>query len=344
MSDLDNMAESTWRRFVRWLLARSGYVIEQELGQDEAWSLAVYRRDAGAMHPLSPRLEGAGSTATVVTYRPEGSHRWAPPDLLSAAEQRRRGVAGGTTVLITSASVSAVAHRRHSARMIVLDRRALADALTSLHTAHERARAEHEAAISERAESASRVRTALIACLTDAPETVTNRHGQPGNSGQTPAGTDGLERVLAPVRQALSAIETLIEEWESAVGLVATSDGCLALTGEAAAFDALLARAQHLGAALRTATADLTASARPGDRAAAWWDAVHEELVLHTQALAGRCAALDPVRWRSFSQAYDATAAAGAAELQAAHGRAALRAHRLLDELYARTPAPRRTR
>jgi hypothetical protein len=148
------------------------------------------------------------------------------------------------------------------------------------------------------------------------------------------------------VRQALTAMETLVEEWEGCFAPTATRDGALAIAAEEGAFAGLRERADHLAEALADACG---AFVQPQDDAypliGTWHTAVAEELQLRCLALERGLAAIDPSAWRSFSAAHDAQAAQAAVEALAASGRAALRARRLLDEVKARgvqtaTPQP----
>jgi hypothetical protein len=146
--------------------------------------------------------------------------------------------------------------------------------------------------------------------------------------------------VTRVARQALAALETLAEQWEANFEPTPTRAGQLAIMSNTAAYDAQRERAEHLGEALKASCIDLNRLTvaifgAPGIRTtwSSWWEAVLDELRHRGEALAARCEAIDPERWRSFDAAHDREAAQRSIDALAASRRAELRAAGLLCQI-----------
>jgi hypothetical protein len=150
-----------------------------------------------------------------------------------------------------------------------------------------------------------------------------------------------LDRTVTIARQALAAIETLVDEWEAGFGGSAERDGSMAVFAQGTAFDNQRERATHLLSVFDQASGDLRPLGGGLDSTAtAWHLAQCESLGMWAQSMAQRCAALDPLMWRSFVAAHHLAHTTAAAESRATGRRAELRALRLQEDLPAREHVP----
>jgi hypothetical protein len=284
----------------------------------------------------------------VARIRPEQSGTRPTGDILAAVERATARFADATRVLITTLPIAPRSSKRAGNRVVVLDRGALAAEMLSLHSTFEREQEQEASDQQNNADAAERVRNALLEGLTRPTEVLGTFQGVKRVPTLSPDPRDervDAAKMLMPVQQALEAIATLVEEWERTMGPMAAANGALQLLAEPEVYAEMLARARHLVTALESSTLTMAAMNAAVDwPLAVWWEAVCEETRLRAEALGARCLAINPKRWPSFADAHDVVAAQRAVELQAASGRAALRARRLLDELDAPTPALRYAR
>jgi hypothetical protein len=346
VADLDAMTPATWRVCVSWLLEGMGYAIERALPSDAASPAFVLR---SAVAPAAPASSGPAHHGRLIAF----AHRPAEPrapverDVLDRAGALARQVAAAGALVLTTATPGAASPP--SAGVTVIARPDLARLLVQRGSEFHRGRAAAAVETDRRAAAASAVRAAVIAgaervaSLLEDAATAALPIAHPGAAGSPPAESlealvDRTTRAALVARQALAALETLIEEWENSFSPVPTREGALAVSAAEVAFAGQRDRARHLTDALLEACSSVaSAPAGRGVAFGAWHAAAVEELRLGCQALAGRCRSLDPNAWRSFEAAHDGAAAQEAAAALAASGRAGMRARRLLDEMAARS-------
>lgn len=354
MDDLDAMSPTTWRACVTWLLAEMGYTVERELdqGSSELTFVCQVHNPAGSGgYDRRPDNAAEGSRRVAIGHRPT---RDADTNLTSEMLARMRKLAdlipGTRPLLITTARDSSRKSDGENtpagiAMIDVFDRSRLASWLGKHPTALRRVRERAAGAVDERAAAAVRLRTVVVDALPNiAIQISLAREDLPG--GETPErseqseqseGAGTLDNQITVARQALLALESLIEQWEATFTSRATREGAQDLTASTGDFEELSLRAEHLVAVLEAASGaiTLTAAGTSSPDRQAWLEAVFDELVATCQSLATRCKALDPLAWRSFDAVRDPELARESVEHLATARRAAARARKLHDEIAA---------
>jgi hypothetical protein len=225
--------------------------------------------------------------------------------------------------------------RARQADVVILDRPMLDRLLRDRASAHRLSVAKSDAEIERRARAAERAR-AYILSQVDAVRTDMARTGLDETGAENPDSASLPERART-ARQALLALETVLNEWESGFGSAPSRDETLAIMLEPAAFDTLSARAEHLFRALRVAASALGGASISGERAhGAWLEAVREEVLACCDALSHRCTALDPLAWRTFTAAHHSEHAELSVTARERSRRAGVRARQHLNAPRAR--------
>ncbi len=338
IDDLDAMSPATWRTCVLWLIEGLGYADHRDLPAGAGDLALVCGKAGNVAHPLVG-LPARADAIVVLAHRPHLGERESGDRLRERARKLARQMPNAAALVISTSHLTTP----HDASVSVLDRDALKRLLAERATQYRRERRAAHDEMEERAVSAARVRTALIEGLQAAHSALAGGQSSLGSSGADPLAAHPVDQAVSRavesaqvVRQALAALETLVDEWERSFSSVPTREAALAISADVAAFAQQETRATYLAAALLESCETLVGvPVRGGAAIRAWYASLIEELGLHCQALEQRCAALDPVAWRSFPSARDAAAADRAAQTLASSARVALRVNRLRDELEA---------
>jgi hypothetical protein len=358
LADLDAMSPATWRACMAWLLAGAGYAVERAIAEAEsatdphAMTALVYRRvsDRAATLPASDALAGLSAPLVVaVGFRPRAPSVLGD-DAIARAWRLAARVGGATPLLLTTAYAAPTPPRRASrtAPPRILARGDLARLLTDRTAAYQQEQAIAAQAMDARASQAAAVRAVIIQGCAAAATRLSGTH-IPQARGFTEqdatAQMDSLTAVARVARQSLTALETLADEWEGLSSATPARDDTLAITATPAQLEQLQQRADHLTDVLAREVAAIARAPALDDQVRdAWREAVVEELRLRCEALAARCEALDPERWRSFAAARNQEAAQRSVRAASASQRAAIRAARLQGEWEAQAASGARER
>jgi hypothetical protein len=313
---LEALPQEIWLTAMDWLLSNQGIIVEsrRSVGALGVWQgeSATGKLVAAAVRPTEQALDEA-------TLRQAAAHL--------APEQR------SVTRMVFSTAPATQQATKAAAQLgvQVVDRSALESLLDSLASAHERERERQLDDMQARAAAATATRQAML----DAVDAVDHglaslRRTRRTNSRPAVAGT-AAGRVLTEARTAIEraslAWETLLTDWIESFGEHAARNGALVMHGDASHFAEMGERAEHLQIALLDATALLVATSAHGEAGyMAWRQAVIEECVTRCASWRWRIRTFDPAAWGDFNRAWNATAAAKAAEATTAAGHATARA------------------
>jgi hypothetical protein len=335
LADLDAMTPATWRACLEWMLASYGYTVERDLRSDSAEPALLCRRTS---LDTSVRLWTDAAPAPVLVAlgcRPAGRAAVGEAALARLVALGQE-VPGARRLLITTGRLTREVPAARTRGVDVLDRDRLGSLLVELATAYgrERDKAERETAL--RAQAASAVRTTLMNGLPEAAALA--RRASTASARRVPK--DSTDREVAPVRdgaqvarQALTALETLVEEWEAAFTASATRAGTQEFAASVAGLEGMNARAIHLLDVLRQGCEQIGAVSSYRERTSSdWHQDIVEEVQRHCVALALRCESHDPAAWRAFEAVRDRATAERSVEELGSSRRAAARARRRWDE------------
>lgn len=342
VADLDAMTPATWRACLSWLLGTQGFTIERELvGGDDAGDAnepAFVCRAATATARSARFGAVVAPMAPVVVLghrRPvAGAQGQLSPADVKRLQARASQIAGARTLLVTTGAngTEGAQTGKGGAGPEIVDRSQLARWLADQRMALREGRDAVETGMDQRAQAAIQVRQTLqdglraVAALLD---TTAARHHPPHAEAVTDA---TLTEQGQTARQALAALDTLIEEWEGAFPTTPSRSGAQDIAVDEQGFGALGARADHLLAVL-DASCVRVAAANGAGTGREWITAVRDELREMCLALATRCQALDPAAWRAFDAVRDTAVARASVEHLAAAKRAGARGRRLRDAL-----------
>lgn len=340
LDDLDAMTPATWRACMEWMLEGYGYVVERELsGADDEPALVCRRTGAAEMEaPWS----GVSPAAVLVAlgYRP-AERSVVADDVLDRAQRLAKQVPGARGVVITTGRVARRTEATHGIDVLARDQ--LGTTLGALGRRYSVDKTAAARKMEARAQAASSVRATLMSGLDTAALVVSNTSlaSAPRGGSVTPGRRIAVIREgLQVSRQALAAVETLIEEWEAAFPSTPTREGTQAIAAETGELETMEARAAHLIGALRKGCERSCGAPASADRTfSEWRQAVVEELQQHCLALRLRCAAIEPLMWRAYDAVRDPAMAERGVEALAASRRAATRGRKLSDELEVRADA-----
>jgi hypothetical protein len=313
---LDVLPSTMWVAAVEWILSRQGITPGS-------------RRDSGDI-PVWQAQSSEGKTV-VAALRP--GNRWAidANEIRQTAAHLQVSQPNIARLVVTTSSATPLA--RETADQLgvrLIDRGDLERVLSQIATAHARERENHRNEKQARADAAAALRQQLLDTVdavekTLAPMRRVRRTGTPASAGA------GAGRALASARVAIERAslvwETLLSDWSGAFGERPSRDGSLIIQADSDSFTEMASRATHLHTIVLNATGQLAATP-PNDDAGydAWRQAIRDECSARCDAWRWRIRTFDPAAWPDFARAWNAKAAAKAAEAITAAGHATARA------------------
>ena len=324
---LDGMTDTTWELFVAWLLLEDGVRAEhQTRGGASVWH---GRRGDTPVAVVAPRLPD-GWRLGEVEVRQAAAHL--------------AGDSAATCLLITPAEATTAARElAQRLRVELLAREELRAWLDRRRARYDRVREEARQKAESRAAAAVSVREAVVAAIMTLEQALAGAINRRRAVGATAvaAHTAVITTALADARRALAAWDTLAGEWAAAFAEREARDGSLAITASVEALSELEVRAAHLRAAALDTLDRLARTPGTGEHGyTTWRKAVVEELTARCEALRWRTLAVDPARWRTFTEAHDTEALERAEASATAATHAAARAQKAYAQLAARARLP----
>ena len=316
VAHLDALPAETWLAASEWLLARLRITVESRRGVGDM-TLWQGTSATGATLVATLRLPGR-RVLDEIAVRQVAAHL--------APEQP-----AVTRMLLTTAP--ATGRARQAAQHLgieVMDRAALEALLSEIVSAHVREREHQLSETQARADAASAARQAMLDAMDAvdhalAPLRRTRRANTAALAGVAASRT--LANARNVLERAALAWETLLAEWTGAFGERADRQGRLAIQAVSDRFSEMPERAAHLQAALLDAITLLAESPARGEPGyVAWRQAILDECAARFEAWRWRIRSYDPAAWSEFTRAWNAKAAAKAAEAITAAGHATARA------------------
>jgi restriction endonuclease len=320
---LNHMTDATWELFVAWLLEQDGIRAERRM-----------RNGAGVWY-------GRRADAPVVAVAPRLPDGWQLGEVeVRQAAAHLAGNPAATCLLITTAETTTAARElAPRLRVELLAREELRAWLGRRRTRYDRERELEQQEAERRAAAAVAAREAIIAAMTTLEQALAgaiNRRravGAAAIAGQAA----GITTALTDARRALAAWDTLTGAWAAAFTEHEARDGSLVIAASVEALGELPVRAAHLRGATLDAFERLARTSGTGEHGyTAWRKAVIEELMARCEALRWRALAVDPARWRTFTDAHDAEALERAESSATAATHAAARAQKAYAQLATR--------
>jgi hypothetical protein len=317
--ELEALPEEMWSLAVEWLLTWRGIAFDG-------------RRNVGELTIWHGHAESSGSTRVVVAAL-HAARRWALDEI--AVRQTAAHLAPDqpetTRMILTTLLASDTA--RTTARQLgveLLDRAALEEQLTRIASAYEDERERHQEDLRARAEAASDVRQLMLDALDAIGRELAPLRRTRRSNPQQQVGAAAIREIVV-VRAAFERValawETLLGDWAGSFGERPARDGSLAIDGGVEDFSIMAERATHLQPILLDAAKLLVKTPVGGEPGyAAFRLAVLEEWTAHCEAWRWRVRSYDPGEWQDYARAWNAKAAARAAEAGTSAGHTTARA------------------
>jgi hypothetical protein len=313
---LEALPQEIWLTAMDWLLSSQGITVEsrRSVGALGVWQgeSAIGKLSAVAVRPTERALDEAAVRQAVAHLAPE-----------------QRSIS--RMVFSTAPATEQAAQAAAQLGIRLIDRAALESLLAELASAHERERERQLDDMQARAKAANVTRQAML----DAVDAVDHglaslRRSRRTNSRPASAGTvasRALTEARTAIERASLAWETLLTDWAESFGDHPARNGALVVQGDVSHFAEMGERAEHLQTALLDAIALLVATTAHGEAGyMAWRQAVVEECSARCESWRWRIRTFDPTAWDDFDRAWNAKAAAKAAEATTAAGHAMARA------------------
>ena len=316
---LDALPPEMWLIAIEWLLSCQGVAVES---LRTTGTLAVW--------------QGTSDAGKVVAAALRSRDPWALDEIAIRQTAPHLALEQPITTRLIFSAVSATTEAQLAAQQLgvqLMDRRALGSLLNGLVSAHDRERERQLDETQMRADAAIRARQAILDTV-DAVERMLiplqRTHQRQATSRKVSAGAAG-SRALAAARTAIEraslAWETLLADWAQSFGERPARTGSLVMLAEPGRFSEMADRAAHLQRALLDAATLLAATPAHGESGyTAWRQAVVDECAARFEAWRWRARAYDPAEWSNFDRAWNAKAAAKAADATTAAGHATARA------------------
>ncbi len=314
---LELLPPEMWCTAMDWLLLNQGITVES---RRSVGSLAIW--------------QGESSTGKVVaaSIRPIEQQSLDEAALRQAAAHLAPEQRSVTRMVFSTAPATREAIQAAEQLGIqVVDRSTLESLLANLAAAHDRERERQLEDMQARADAANATRQAMLNVVDAVDHGLASlRRSRRAGSRVAIAGT-AASRALAEARTAFEraslAWETLLFDWVGSFGERPARNGNLVVQGDVSRFEEMGERAFHLQTTLLDATALLVATAAHGEAGyLAWRQAVVEECIARCESWRWRIRTFDPTVWGDFDRAWNANAAAKAAEARTAAGHATARA------------------
>jgi hypothetical protein len=314
---LDALPPEMWLTAIEWLLSYQGVAVE-----------SLRTTSAHAIWQGTSKA-GKALAAAIRSREP-----WALDEI--AIRQTAAHLALEKTVatrlIISMSPATAEAHlAAQQLGVQLVDRRALASLLDGLASAHDRERERQLDETQTRADAAIRARQAMLDTVDAVEHTLTplqrTRRAASRTASAGAAGSRSLAEARTAIERASLAWETLLADWAQSFGERPARTGSLVMLADAGRFTEMAERAEHLQSVLLDATTLLAAAPTHGESGyTTWRQAMVEECAARCEAWRWRVRAYDPAEWSDFDRAWNAKAAAKAAEATTAAGHATARA------------------
>jgi hypothetical protein len=315
VAHLEALPPEMWLSAVEWLLVSQEISIES---RRLAGDLAIWQGQTAA------------GKALVTALRPQATWALDEFNVRQSASHLAPGQSAARRILLTTVPATSAAHQAAQRLGVeLLDRSGLESLLVQLASAYERERTQRVDETQARADGATSARQAMLDAVDAIERSLTplRRTRRTAASATTSAGSRALANVRNALERATLAWETLLTDWTSAFGERADRAGRLAIQVERDRFGEMAERAAHLQAALLDAVALLAeAPARGESGYTTWRQAIFDECAARCEAWRWRIRSYDPAAWGDFTRAWDAKAAAKAADAATAAGHATARA------------------
>jgi hypothetical protein len=313
---LEALPQEIWLTAMDWLLSSRGITVES---RRSVRALGVWQGESATEKLVAAAVRPREQALDEATLRQAAAHL--APEQLSVTRM----------VFSTAPATHEAAQAAEQLGIRLIDRPALEGILTELASAHERERERHLDDMQARAEAANATRQAMLDAVDAVGHGLASLRRARRTSSRTAVAATVASRALAEARTAIEraslAWETLLSDWAESFGEHAARNGSLVMHGDVSHFAEMGKRAEHLQTALLDATALLVATAAHGEAGyMAWRQAVIEECAARCESWRWRIRTVDPTAWGDFDRAWNATAAAKAAETTTAAGHATARA------------------